>query len=248
MTHGEPAAAPRLVFVAGAPGSRWSSVARAVAYAAEVDHSDETENRGYQGRPDRPSGRPGHFGSYFGPGMEFGDRFDRLDTLPVAELERELLRPFASPSGVLLLKSHYFARFLPYLARTFPGSRFLLAHREDGRCLQWWLACGGFDISYPRYDHYRDVAGIRAAIASDNAGIRHFAASHGVSLPTPPRGVVDVTSDLGLTFDPAAAKARARSAAESAWVDRLPGTDLLDRLDGALSGVSVVTVRPVRCG
>lgn len=230
-----------LIFVAGAPGSRWSSVARAISYAAEVNHTDEDACRSYGGPAELADVTPGHFGNYFGPGMEFGADFERLHTLPVPELRAELLRPFARPGGVLLLKSHYFARHLPYLAEAFPGARFLLVHRDDEACLEWWRTCGGFDIPYPRYDHYRDMEGIRAAIEADNAGILAYAAARGVPLRNDHR-LTDLTAQLGLRLCESSMAERAACDAEAEWLKALPGGDLTEKLDRVLATASTACV------
>jgi hypothetical protein len=59
----------------------------------------------------------------------------------------------------------------------------VLVHRDDDACLGWWVKCGHFDITYPRYDNYyknlRTMAGI---IKQQNTGIvnasRKYPGSH----------------------------------------------------------------------
>jgi hypothetical protein len=152
-----------------------------------------------------------------------------------------LLRPFARPGGVLLLKSHYFARHLPYLAETFPGARFLLVHRDDEACLEWWQACGGFDIPYPRYDHYRDIEGMRAAIAADNTGILTYAADQDVPLRNDHR-LTDLATKLGLRLTPSSMAERASGDAEAEWLKALPGGDLTEKLNRVLASARTACV------
>lgn len=166
----------RLVFVAGAPGSKWSAVAHALSYADDMNLSDRSKGREY-------AGAAKHVGAYFGPGLEFGDRFHQLDTWSKSDLLSEFTKPYEYPSqGRLLLKAHLFSRHLPFLAEMFPSARFVLAHREDDACLKWWLAAGGFQISYPDYSWYQDEDRMRTEIATDNEGIKAFAESLGVKL------------------------------------------------------------------
>ena len=68
----------KYIFVAGAPGSKWSSVVKNIYYSASIDRSDYLDARTYyhdaSGTLDLM-----HLGAYFDPGMEFGDFFLNLD-------------------------------------------------------------------------------------------------------------------------------------------------------------------------
>jgi hypothetical protein len=184
-----------LVFVTGAPGSKWSALAHALAYGDGVDNSDVAETRTYAG------GRTSHFGNYFGPGMEFGDNFDRLDQLTREELQHAFAQPYASASagGVKLLKSHMFAAHLPVLLEMFPAARAVVVHRSDRACLRWWLEAGGFGISFPDYAWYGDVDGMAAQIARDNAAIVEFVARAGLRLRRH-RSMAPVLAQLGMRY------------------------------------------------
>jgi Sulfotransferase family len=182
------------VFVTGAPGSKWSAIAHAISYADGINNSDVTLSRKYA-----EVGAPMHFGNYFGPGMEFGNDFDRLEELSREEIERELRRPYSKPGGRLLLKSHLFSRHLGLLAEMFPGARFVLVHRDDDACLDWWLEAGGFDIVFPDYSWYRELDSMRAQIALDNEGIRRLAEERGVPLARR-RSFKPLFEALGLSY------------------------------------------------
>jgi hypothetical protein len=113
-----------------------------------------------------------HLGAYFDPGMEFGSFFDRLDQHSREECEAEFDRPFTG-TGVRIVKSHVFAHHIDFLRQTWPDCPVVLVYRPNDACLGWWVKCGHFDITYPKYDQYyknlRTMAGI---IADQNRDIR----------------------------------------------------------------------------
>lgn len=186
-----------LIFVTGTPGSKWSAIAHALIYADGINLSDIAE-----GRTHTAASRTFHFGNYFGPGMEYGSDFDRIDGLPKDQLVREFAAPFASQGGIKLLKSHMFARHLDTLAAMFPKARFLLVHRSDEACLAWWEMAGGFSISYPDYRWYETADNMREQIALDNACIARFVASRQGKLSRR-RSMLPILAALGLTYSPA---------------------------------------------
>jgi hypothetical protein len=125
----------KYIFVAGAPGSKWSSVCKNIYYSDSIDQSDASEEREYwhdaSGELDLM-----HIGAYFDPGMEFGDFFDDLNKYTKEECEAEFDRPF-SGEGVRIVKSHVFAHHIDFLKENWP-----------------WVRCGHFDITYPLYHKY----------------------------------------------------------------------------------------------
>jgi hypothetical protein len=161
----------KYIFVAGAPGSKWSSVVKNIYNSASLDRSDHSEERTYYhdagGTMDLM-----HLGAYFDPGMEFGSFFDRLDQHSREECEAEFDRPFTG-TGVRIVKSHVFAHHIDFLRQTWPDCPVVLVYRPNDACLGWWVKCGHFDITYPKYDQYyknlRTMAGI---IADQNRDIR----------------------------------------------------------------------------
>jgi hypothetical protein len=181
-----------LIFVTGAPGSKWSAISHAVMYAQGINTSDLSMQRAQ-------SNTPLHFGNYFGPGMEYGDRFADLPSMSREDLLREFARPYEHVEGTLLLKSHLFSRHLPALQNFFPAARFLLVHRSDQQCLSWWQQSGGFRISFPDYTWYEDSANMALQIALDNAGIAAFAQANGKPLKRH-RSLAPVLAQLGLSY------------------------------------------------
>ena len=137
----------KYIFVAGAPGSKWSSVCKNIYYSDSIDQSDASEEREYWhdagGELDLM-----HIGAYFDPGMEFGDFFDDLNKYTKEECEAEFDRPF-SGEGVRIVKSHVFAHHIDFLKENWPDCPIILVHRDDDACLGWWVRCGHFDITYP---------------------------------------------------------------------------------------------------
>ncbi|WP_152615373.1 hypothetical protein [Janthinobacterium lividum] len=183
-----------IVFVVGTPGSKWSAIAHALMYANGVNRSDMRLQRSHEGES-----RALHFGNYFGPGMEYGRQFDNLGSMSKTELLDEFAGPYLAAGGTKLLKSHLFARHLPWLKHTFPAARFLLVHRPDHACLAWWEAAGGFSISYPDYSWYKSSANMANQIAADNADIAAFATQHQRQL-TRRRSMKPILNELGLHY------------------------------------------------
>jgi hypothetical protein len=158
--------------MAGAPGSKWSSVCKNVYYSSSIDCTDFSKERTYYhsawGTPQLM-----HLGAYFDPGMEFGDRFDELPWIPKEEAEAEFLRPFKG-LGTRIVKSHVFCHYLDYLKCTWPEDPIILVHRPDDACLGWWVKCGHFDITYPKYDYYQDLKTMALHIHNQNNDLKKF--------------------------------------------------------------------------
>ena len=59
----------KYIFIAGAPGSKWSSMCKNIYYSPSIDRSDYSNERTYY---DAASGKMElmHLGAYFDPGME----------------------------------------------------------------------------------------------------------------------------------------------------------------------------------
>ena len=170
---------PKYVFVAGAPGSKWSSVVKNIYYSPSIDRSDYSDARTYWhsawGQPELM-----HLGAYFDPGMEFGRRFMRLPQLTKVEAEAEFDRPFDS-TGIRIIKSHVFSHHLDYLKATWPDVPIVLVRRPNDACLGWWVRCGQFNITYPDYQYYSNLEMMAMHIDQQNKDIDDFASKHGAS-------------------------------------------------------------------
>lgn len=157
----------KYIFVIGAPGSKWSSVAKNIYYSADIDRSDHTSQRTYC----HDTNDPGHLGAYWDPGMEFGNWFDKLDQYTKAQCEHEFDRPF-SGTGIRIIKSHTFSHHVTTLKQHWPDCAIVLVHRSNDSCLGWWVRCGGFDIKYPSYTgYYKDLDTIGTIIDQQNISI-----------------------------------------------------------------------------
>lgn len=157
----------KYIFVAGAPGSKWSSVVKNIYYSPDLDQSDYSSARTYyhdaSGRMDLM-----HLGAYWDPGMEFGLGFDKLEHMAREACQREFDRPFSGP-GVRIIKSHVFCHHLDFLADNWPDCAIVTVYRPNDACLGWWVRCGHFDISYPSYhEHYHDLRSMAAIIDHQN--------------------------------------------------------------------------------
>jgi len=152
----------KYIFVTGAPGSKWSSVVKNIYYSPSIDRSDSSPKRTYRDEL--------HLGAYWDPGMEFGQFFHRLSEYDHYQCETEFDAPFTG-SGVKIIKSHYFALHIDFIKSTWPDCPIVLAHRTDDACLGWWVKCGGFDIAYPNYAHYKSFDNLALKIQQQNAGI-----------------------------------------------------------------------------
>ena len=161
----------KYIFVAGAPGSKWSSVVKNIYYSSDIDRSDYTDERTYYheawGQHELM-----HLGAYWDPGMEFGTNFDSLDQLTPAECEAEFDRPF-SGTGTRIIKSHVFMHHIEFLKKTWTDCPVVLVHRGDDACLGWWVKCGHFDITYPDYhQYYKDLKNMAREIQRQNTAMR----------------------------------------------------------------------------
>jgi len=161
----------KYIFVAGAPGSKWSSVVKNIYYSPSIDRTDYSDARTYY---HDASGKLElmHLGAYFDPGME-SDLPETMSTLTHAQAEKMFDEPF-SGSGVRIIKSHIFSYYhnIQYLKEHWPESPIVLVYRPDDACLGWWVKCGHFDITYPSYHtYYQDLKQMSSIIHQQNEGI-----------------------------------------------------------------------------
>ena len=159
----------KYIFVAGAPGSKWSSVVKNIYYSPSIDTSDYSEERTYY---HDASGKLElmHLGAYFDPGMEF-DLPDNLMTLSKDALE-DIFNSAFTRNGIRIIKSHIFAHNIDFLKACWPDCPIIIVHRPDDACLGWWVKCGHFNITYPKYDkYYIDLRMMANIISEQNQDI-----------------------------------------------------------------------------
>ena len=143
----------KYIFMAGAPGSKWSSVSKNIYFSPDIDRSDSRPEWEYW------HDAPGemmlmHMGAYFDPGMEC-DLPEAVDFHGRASLEAIFDAPFTKENnGIRIIKSHVFCNHIDFLRRTWPECPIVLVHRSDDACLGWWVKCGHFNITYPLYHKY----------------------------------------------------------------------------------------------
>ena len=163
----------KYIFLAGAPGSKWSSVAKNIYYSPSIDRSDYRDDWTYyhdaSGQMDLM-----HLGAYFDPGMACPLPED-LTVLDRAQLENCFDLPFdPEATGTRIIKSHIFSyeSNIRHLRREFMDCTIVLVHRSNDSCLGWWVKCGHFDITYPDYhEYYQNLRTMASIIAEQNAGI-----------------------------------------------------------------------------
>lgn len=160
----------KYIFVAGAPGSKWSSVVKNIYYSPSVDQSDYSDSRTYyhdaSGKMDLM-----HLGAYYDPGMEFGKYLHRMPMYTKEQLEQDFDEAFTG-EGVRIIKSHVFSNHIDFIKETWPDCPIILVHRPDDACLGWWVKCGHFDITYPDYsEYYQNLKVMATKIKEQNQGI-----------------------------------------------------------------------------
>ena len=161
----------KYIFMTGAPGSKWSSVSKNIYYSLDIDRSDYSDARTYY-HDASGTMQLMHMGAYFDPGMEFGGFFDEIDRHTKEKCEAEFDRPFTG-TGVRIIKSHVFAHNIDFLKDHWPDSPIILVQRPDDACLGWWVKCGHFTITYPKYDqYYQDLRTMATIISAQNRAIQ----------------------------------------------------------------------------
>lgn len=161
---------PPYIFVVGAPGSKWSGVARSIYMSPMINRTDHRDSNVYNHRGTAVN----HIGSYFDPGMEYGDFFDHIEDYSREECEAEFDRPFSDTEGPKIIKSHVLSKKIHVLRERWPNCPIVMVLRKDDDCWLWWKQAGGFDITYPSYEWYRDEIVMRGEIASQNRGIEKW--------------------------------------------------------------------------
>ena len=158
----------KYIFVAGAPGSKWSSVVKNIYYSPSIDRSDYRDEWTYY-HDASGTMQLMHLGAYFDPGMEF-ELPESMSSLTRKQAEELFDKPF-SGEGVRIIKSHIFSykHNIEYLRELWPECPVVLVHRDNDSCLGWWVRCGHFNITYPKYDkYYKDLREMSKIIDKQN--------------------------------------------------------------------------------
>jgi hypothetical protein len=190
----------KYIFVAGAPGSKWSSVVKNIYYSNSIDRSDYRDEWTYY--HDASGTRElMHLGAYFDPGMISSLPTD-LTTLNRQQLEEIFAEPFQfkESKGIRIIKSHVFSNHIEYLRKLFPETPIVMVHRSDDACLGWWVKCGHFNITYPDYrEYFKDLKTMAQIIKQQNQGIRDTIWNYKATRKHPGTNL-ELCDTLGLLF------------------------------------------------
>ena len=85
----------KYIFITGAPGSKWSRVAKSIYFSSDIDHTDYNDNRVYYNKENEIM----HFGSYYDPEMEFGTFFDKIESYSKQDCENEFDEGYVEKNG-----------------------------------------------------------------------------------------------------------------------------------------------------
>ena len=89
----------------------------------------------------------------------------RIDKIPMSE---QVVFKFQDLSQF----ANVFANQIETLKSYWPECPIVLVHRPDDACLGWWVKCGHFNITYPKYDkYYVDLKRMAFLIMRRNIGI-----------------------------------------------------------------------------
>lgn len=164
----------KYIFVAGVPGSKWSSVVKNIYYSTDIDRSDYSDARTYY-HDAAGEMQLMHLGAYFDPGMEFGSFFDTIDQATKSQSEIEFNRPFTRTlrrNQRRIVKSHVFCNHIDFLKAMWPENPIVLVYRDNDSSLGWWVKCGHFNITYPKYDeYYKDLRTMSKIIEQQNRNL-----------------------------------------------------------------------------
>ena len=164
----------KYIFVVGAPGSRWSGVAKSIYYSDQIDQSDDSPERTYYNPKSSPKAKQlMHRGAYFDPGMEFGEQLKDFDSLSKEQLIKIFDAPFKNTDKIKIIKSHVLCEHLEKLTSMFDDP-LVLVYRHDQDCFDWWQEAGGWKITYPNYQWYKDDENMKLQIKKQNQNIRAF--------------------------------------------------------------------------
>jgi hypothetical protein len=179
-------------FVVGCPGSSWSQITHSIRqhFDKSYDMSDMRNHRrhavpdefykkytNYDPQTLSMQQKTTHFGSYFGPSNEYGEKFDCIsENYSRDEFVKECLRPFSLYSKPLKqIRSHWFAYNLDWLWDNFKGQHLFLIWKDPDQSYQHWIDVGGWEIEYPKYDWYRRLENMRDQIQKETDAVLEFA-------------------------------------------------------------------------
>jgi len=145
-----------VIFVTGAPGSKWSAVSWVLSESPmlDVSTSDRTDKRLMV--HDAIYGGVRHTGVYFGPGNELGKNFDNIDTLSRRAVHKEIKKAWKEwdMNKHYIVRCHQFIYNWDHMIKTFPEAKFVTVTRPPESCVAGWTSVGGIDTPYPHYKEF----------------------------------------------------------------------------------------------
>jgi hypothetical protein len=165
---------PNKIFLTGVPGSRWSGIAQELKQNPKFNRTDRNPTRRYS-----HGEFSGHIDAYFGTGMEFPAN-PTEGGLDQANLNRPFSR-WGKSAGCKLLMSHEWPYYFDQIMQQYPDDWIQLIYRNDLKSYTWWKQAGGFDITYPNYDWYKDDETMMSRIEEMNHLILDFAQKHNLT-------------------------------------------------------------------
>ena len=173
----------KLIFFTGAPGSKWSATAHILSHNKKmpINTSDYSDSRVYT----HPVPGVSHLGAYWGPGFEFGNKFDKIDTLSKDEILNEIDKPYADKNWdqYRIIKCHQFANNLDFIKEIFPQSKIFIVLRPNAVCANAWIDAGGWNITYPVYKpYYKDNETMREKTLEELQNAKSFITKHNAKM------------------------------------------------------------------
>jgi len=157
------------IFVTGAPGSMWSGVSQKIREEHNADMTDCTPDRTYAHHK-----YAGHKGNYYGPKMQYGNWLGSTfgtRQMWIDEIDKSFNGPKDQTKVIL---SHNFAYYLNDIVELFPESKIIAVVRDNDECFRWWQEAGGWNITYPNYEWYKDDIRMMHEISQQNNLLKLF--------------------------------------------------------------------------
>ena len=157
------------IFVTGAPGSMWSGVSQKIREEHNADMTDCTPDRTYTHHK-----YAGHKGNYYGPKMMYGNWLGSTfgtRQMWIDEIDKSFNGPKDQTKVIL---SHNFAYYLNDIVELFPESKIIAVVRDNDECFRWWQEAGGWNITYPNYEWYKDDIRMMHEISQQNNLLKLF--------------------------------------------------------------------------
>lgn len=171
----------KYIFLTGVPGSRWGRL-EAMLYRALPGYVDTSCKKPYQ--QDRPTHGTQHIYTFWGPFHQHGENFDRLDLLGPERVMAEIDAAYDDNDAgeVRIIRCHWFAYQLDWIAENMPWVDILMVLREPELSYRWWHESGGWDISYPNYKWYSNDEVLKRQIFQETRLMDKFIAEQGLEI------------------------------------------------------------------